>query len=338
MVASSFPFVRWHAALASFALPPAVPRHRTGCRNEPDSLAFDPHAKNSKFRHGQFRLFSQSTSRRRRQNDISNERETKLREQLSAAGVDADGIIAATLRSIEDPASGYDSTFGKSAIRACRAFLYPANKGNDDDAEEEEDPIKIKAAAGRTSRQVDFLMRRHISHQTEWIRHHDVIRERRQVFPLILILDNLRSAFNVGSLYRTADAAGCQAVLTCGITPHPNGSGADKLAKSALGAELVLDTRHFGTTRDAIAYLRETEPDYQIFGMETTDQSQIYSAVEYGDKVALVLGNEVTGVDAEILSELDAIVEIPTFGTKNSLNVAACAPVVLYEIIRQWGK
>ena len=100
----------------------------------------------------------------------------------------------------------------------------------------------------------------------------------------------------------------------------------------------MLDTRHFGTTREAIKYLRENEPDYTIIGMETTEQSRIYTSVQYSEKVALILGNEVTGVDTNLLSELDYIVEIPTFGAKNSLNVAACAPVVLYEIIRQWGK
>jgi 23S rRNA (guanosine2251-2'-O)-methyltransferase len=144
----------------------------------------------------------------------------------------------------------------------------------------------------------------------------------------------------VGSLYRTADACGCQEVFTCGITPHPNGSGADKLQKSALGAESLVPSRHFATTQQAVDCLREKFPDLKIIGMETTAKSEIYTQVDYDSYrisgVALVLGNEVTGVDTEILSSLDAIVEIPTFGAKNSLNVAACAPVVLYEILRQW--
>jgi tRNA G18 (ribose-2'-O)-methylase SpoU len=284
----------------------------------------------SRFLNQQSRLFSQHEHKL--PTKFPNALAEVLHEQLGSVGVDADGVLQAALRSIEDPTFGYDNDFGKPAIRTYRAFIYPKNKS------EVEDPLMLKASAGRSARQIDFLIKRHQSHQTEWVRHHDTIRDRRQVFPLILILDNVRSAFNVGSLYRTADAAGCQAVLTCGITPHPNGSGADKLAKSALGAEHVVDTRHFGTTREAIEYLRQTEPDYTIIGMETTDQSQIYSSVKYGEKVALILGNEVTGVDTSILSGLDFIVEIPTFGAKNSLNVAACAPVVLYEIIRQWGK
>ena len=180
------------------------------------------------FLYQQSRLFlhseSESTS------TVPNKRAEILHEQLCLVGVNADGVHHAALRSIEDPTSGYDSDFGKSAIRTYRAFLYPKNK------DELEDALMLKVSAGRSARQIDFLIKRHLSHQTEWVRHHDTIRDRREVFPLILILDNLRSAFNVGSLYRTADAAGCQAVLTCGITPHPNGSGADKLTKSALGA------------------------------------------------------------------------------------------------------
>lgn len=289
-----------------------------------------PSQQRSSFLHHQSRLHLHSESVS--PSTFPNKRAECLCQQLCLVGVNADGVHHAALRSIEDPTSGYDSEFGKSAIRTYRAFVYPKNK------DEEEDALMLKASAGRSARQIDFLIKRHLSHQTEWIRHHDTIRDRRQVFPLILILDNVRSAFNVGSLYRTADAAGCQAVLTCGITPHPNGSGADKLTKSALGAEHVLDTRHFGTTREAIEYLRENEPGYTIIGMETTKQSHIYSSVQYSEKVALILGNEVTGVDTNILSEVDMIVEIPTFGAKNSLNVAACAPVVLYEIIRQWGK
>ena len=243
--------------------------------------------------------------------------------------------MTAALTSIEDPTSGYDGEFGKSAIRTYRAFVYPKKEQDENSVESG----KLLAAAGRCARQVDFLIKRHKSHQTEWVRHHDEIRDRRQIFPLMLVLDNVRSAFNVGSLYRTADACGCQQVLTCGITPHPHGSGAEKLAKSALGAELLVPSQHFSTTREAVEYLRREHAEFEIIGMETTEKSQIYTEVDYASsrKVALILGNEVTGVDTDIMEDLDRIVEIPTFGAKNSLNVAACAPVVLYEILRQWN-
>jgi 23S rRNA (guanosine2251-2'-O)-methyltransferase len=150
-------------------------------------------------------------------------------------------------------------------------------------------------------------------------------------------LDNVRSAFNVGSVFRTADAAGCSLVITTGITPHPGGGGAEKLHKSALGAELVVPSRHFTTTRDAIEFLSSELPGYQLIGIETTERSVLYSEHEYSPAGAvLILGNEVTGVDTEIMPDLDTIVEIPMYGAKNSLNIAACAPVVLYEVLRQW--
>ncbi|CAJ1954634.1 unnamed protein product [Cylindrotheca closterium] len=265
--------------------------------------------------------------------DDDSSRVELLNLKLKLIGVDSQALKDASLASIQDPTQGYDGSFGKSAIKTYRAFCFKNSSDTDD-------PIQLSAQAGRVAQQVDFLIKRHKSHQTEWVRHHDALQQRRQVFPLFLLLDNLRSAFNVGSIFRTADACGCQAVYTTGITPHPNGSGADKVQKSALGAESVIESRHFATTQQAIESLRNEYPDLKILGMETTDKSEVYTNLDYmkyrETGVALVLGNEVTGVDTEIMSKLDAIVEIPTFGAKNSLNVAACAPVVLFEILRQW--
>ena len=183
--------------------------------------------------------------------------------------------------------------------------------------------------------------------------------------PLTIVLDNVRSAFNVGSIFRTADACACAEIITTGITPHPGGSGAEKLAKSALGADRVVPSRHFATTMEAVDFLRNERPEILLVGMETTERSVCYTDVAYpggigmdtngwgdgeGDNdsdegisrdikktgTALFLGNEVTGVDTEVMPLLDMVVEIPMFGTKNSLNIAACAPVVMYECIRQW--
>lgn len=167
-----------------------------------------------------------------------------------------------------------------------------------------------------------------------------------KTFPLVLVLDNLRSAANVGSIYRSADACGCLEILTVGITPHPNGNGEDKLAKSALGAERVVLTKHFDTIIHALEYLRKERPFFRLIGMETTERFKCYTHIEYSRPsidtedspgVALFLGNEVSGVDTDIIPLLDDVVEIPMFGKKNSLNVAAAAPVVMYEILRQWG-
>jgi tRNA G18 (ribose-2'-O)-methylase SpoU len=265
-------------------------------------------------------------------------------------GIQADSLYEAAQQSIADPTLGYDGRFGKSAIRTYRSFLYPKQKGGDvimgDD-----DNDRLAGMALRTAQQIAFLRKRHQSHQETWVRHHDggaalgsddAARNTittTPAFPLMLLLDNLRSAFNVGSLLRTADATACTQVITCGITPHPNGgSGADKVAKAALGADRVVPSRHFRTTREAVAYLRSDYPAYRLIGLETTERSLSYTHVTYPrEGVVLVLGNEVTGLDTEIMPLLDELVEIPMFGTKNSLNVASCAPIVLYEIVRQWG-
>jgi len=173
----------------------------------------------------------------------------------------------------------------------------------------------------------------------------------------------------VGSIFRTADACGVCFIITTGITPHPRGSGSEKVSKSALGAEEIIPHLHFATTKQALEYLKQQCPNVVHIALETTSRSRPYTDMVYPgggvisstsnnlvdyftsrrfiqqeDKksvlvepgTALVLGNEVTGVDTQLLEVMDFIVEIPMFGVKNSLNVAACAPVVLYEILRQW--
>lgn len=271
------------------------------------------------------RLFSESSDTR----EGSNLRQSALEKELLLIGVNTEVLHDSAIQSVQDPSRGYNVLYGKSAIKTYRAFL----KGTVG----EENDLQLQAAAARCARQVDFLIKRHKSREAEWVRHIDT-KEERTVYPLILVLDNVRSAFNVGSLFRTADAAACSMVITTGITPHPGGSGADKLSKSALGAERVIPHQHFTTMQEAMQYLRKEKSDYTIIGMETTDKSKKYTSLAYPiEGCVLILGNEVTGVDTEIMPLLDEIVEIPMFGAKNSLNIAACAPVVLYEILRQWG-
>jgi 23S rRNA (guanosine2251-2'-O)-methyltransferase len=145
------------------------------------------------------------------------------------------------------------------------------------------------------------------------------------------VLDNVRSAYNVGSILRTAETGGVEEVLCCGLTPCPPH---DKISKTAFSAAFSVPTRHFMSTLAAIAALRSD--GYVVYGMETTSRSSNYSAVRYPEKVALVLGNEVTGIDTSVMKMCDALIEIPTFGMKNSLNVACAAPVVVFEVLRQW--
>lgn len=266
------------------------------------------------------------------QSSADETRKKLIDDKLCVLGVDVDSLRHAMQRSMSDPTSGYDGKFGRSAIRAYRSFLYPKKKESTLQGEEQ-----LAAMAAQTARQIDFLLKRHKSHQEEWVRHHDTGASERTVFPMILLLDNLRSAFNVGSIFRTADATGCAQVVTTGISPHPNGNGADKVSKSALGAEVVVPSRHFDTAREALGFFREAYPEYKLLGLETTERSLCYTDLSYPTEgVVIVLGNEVTGLDTKIMPLLDGLLEIPMFGTKNSLNVASCAPIVLYEIVRQW--
>ena len=121
------------------------------------------------------------------------------------------------------------------------------------------------------------------------------------------------------------------------------------MVKSALGAERFVPTRHFETTQAAIDTLRsELGPTWKLVGLETTARSVPYTCANYhyhednkhgksGGGTVLVLGNEVDGIHPSVLEVLDEVVEVPMFGIKNSLNVAAAAPVVMYEVLRQRG-
>lgn len=279
-------------------------------------------------------------------------RKERLHYHLHELNVNTTQLEDAALRSVTST-DGFDIHFGKSAIKAYRSYIDPSPRKLHAVLRE-----NVDVASNRYARQIDFLSKRHRSREAEWVRHIDTSGISRRSFPLILVLDNVRSAANVGSIFRSADACGCLEVITTGITPHPHGNGAEKLAKSALGAEHIVPSRHFATTVQAMEYLRSERPQLQLVGMETTERSQCYTSVQYpgprmrsevvseyedeGDitldpGVALFLGNEVSGVDTEILPLLDTVIEIPMFGKKNSLNVAACAPVVMYEILRQWG-
>ncbi len=149
--------------------------------------------------------------------------------------------------------------------------------------------------------------------------------------PLYLVLDNLRSAFNVGAIFRSVDAARLAGVLTCGYTAHPPHK---KLDKTALGTLDYVPTRHFETAHDALDYL--SAEAVAVWALETTSHSAPYTEVVYPQPLALVLGNEALGVERAVLERCERIVEIPMYGYKNSLNVASAAAVVAFEALRQW--
>jgi len=149
--------------------------------------------------------------------------------------------------------------------------------------------------------------------------------------PIHLVLDNLRSAFNVGSIFRTGDTARIASISTCGYTAHPPHP---KLEKTALGTIDCVPSTHFTTTESAILALQEH--GVSVHALETTSASSTYTDLSFPKPIGLVLGNEALGISREVLEACDGLIQIPTFGFKNSLNVASAAAVVMFEILRQW--
>ena len=147
--------------------------------------------------------------------------------------------------------------------------------------------------------------------------------------PVIVVLDNIRSQQNTGSVFRTADAFGLEAVWLCGITATPPHR---EIHRAALGATESVEWQYFETTGEAVRVLKSA--GYQVIGIEQTDESiplQDYSPTP-GKKLALIFGNEVSGLDDTILPLLDGCIEIPQFGTKHSFNVAVSAGIVIWDL------
>ena len=149
--------------------------------------------------------------------------------------------------------------------------------------------------------------------------------------PVALVLDSLRSAFNVGNIFRLAEATRVREIITCGYTatpPHP------KLGKTARGCDSLVPCRHIETVTNAMACLRAD--GVTIFAVETAVGACSLWDVRFPFPVAFVLGNEALGVSDGALAACDAVVQLPCFGRKNSINVGNCAAVVLYASLRQW--
>ena len=148
--------------------------------------------------------------------------------------------------------------------------------------------------------------------------------------PIVVVLDRLRSAFNVGNIFRLADACGAERIITCGYTatpPHP------KLSKTALGAEEYVSSEHYESSLEALHQLKDD--GYQAVGIETVQGADPVWEIQFKFPVAFVFGNEALGVERKTLEACDRIARLPAYGHKNSLNVANCASVVLYQAIRQ---
>lgn len=146
--------------------------------------------------------------------------------------------------------------------------------------------------------------------------------------PLVIILDNVRSLNNIGSIFRTGDAFRIEKLILCGIsTPPPHRD----IHKSALGAELSVDWQYFANTADAIADIKSK--GYRVFAIEQTTTSIPLNEFKPEGPNAIVFGHEIHGVSPGVLALCEAAVEIPQYGTKHSLNVAVSVGIVLWEVI-----
>ena len=148
---------------------------------------------------------------------------------------------------------------------------------------------------------------------------------------VIAVLENVRSAYNVGSVFRTADAFLVEAVYLTGYTCFPPHK---EIKKTALGAEDTVDWKHFKNADEAIAELKEK--GFNVYAVEQAVNSQLLQQVDFSstEKIAVVFGNEVTGVEESTIGLCDGCIEIPQLGMKHSLNIATAAGVVLWEIVR----
>lgn len=155
--------------------------------------------------------------------------------------------------------------------------------------------------------------------------------KRSEKTPVIVVLENIRSAYNVGSVFRTSDAFLLQSIYLTGYTAQPPHK---EIKKTALGAEESVDWQYFKNAEEAIQHLKSI--GYQVYAVEQVQNSISLENISFtqDEKIAVILGNEVSGVEQETILLCDGCIEIPQLGMKHSLNIATAAGVVLWEIIR----
>jgi 23S rRNA (guanosine2251-2'-O)-methyltransferase len=149
--------------------------------------------------------------------------------------------------------------------------------------------------------------------------------------PIIAVLENVRSAYNVGSVFRTADAFLLDGIYICGYTAFPPHK---EIKKTALGADETVAWKHFRNIDDAIGDLRKE--GFKVYAVEQAVDSYKLQAISYehDEKIAVIFGNEVTGVEQSTIEKCDGCIEIPQLGMKHSLNISVAAGIVLWELVR----
>ncbi len=155
--------------------------------------------------------------------------------------------------------------------------------------------------------------------------------KRSEKTPVIAVLENIRSAYNVGSVFRTSDAFLLEAVYITGYTAKPPHK---EIRKTALGAEDTVEWKYFSNASEAIEHLKSI--GYKVYAVEQVQDSLSLEKTGFdpNEKIAVIFGNEVSGVEQETILQCDGCIEIPQLGMKHSLNIATAAGVVLWEIVR----
>jgi len=150
-------------------------------------------------------------------------------------------------------------------------------------------------------------------------------------FPIIVVLENIRSAYNVGSVFRTSDAFLVEAIYIIGYSAKPPHK---EIKKTALGAEESVEWKYFKTSAEAIGELKVN--GYKVYAVEQAEGSYKLHAENFrqNEKIAVVFGNEVTGIEQSTIHLCDGCIEIPQLGMKHSLNIATAAGIVLWELVR----
>ena len=149
--------------------------------------------------------------------------------------------------------------------------------------------------------------------------------------PITIVLDNVRSALNVGSVFRTSDAFLIENIILCGITATPPNK---EIRKAALGSTDSVNWKYIKNTTDAVKQL--IKDGYHVVGIEQADKSTQLNEFELPKKpIAIILGNEVNGVDQQAIDLCNEVIEIPQFGTKHSLNIAVTSGIVIWDL---WKK
>jgi tRNA G18 (ribose-2'-O)-methylase SpoU len=153
--------------------------------------------------------------------------------------------------------------------------------------------------------------------------------------PCVIILDNIRSLNNIGSVFRTSDAFRMESICLCGITATPPHR---EIHKTALGATESVNWKYFDKTETCIEQLRQD--GFKIYSIEQAEQSIELQNLEIkkDEKIALIFGHEVKGVSQQVVELSDYCIEIPQFGTKHSLNVSVCAGIVIWEVFNKFVK